>query len=162
MISFQTLALTTLLLVGCSHEPSLKETLQWMHDFLPEHAGDFSLLQESTWRTSYTMESKGCEVTITDFEERKNSPTLHDYKEVFQLSLSDIDPNTVKADKQSSLTFVEAATRDKRTLIHEWEDGKDYPQWRLHLSFRDPDDATRFAKAMKHAVERCGGKPSVF
>ena len=58
--------------------------------------------------------------------------------------------------------YADVVARDKRSVIHMWEDGKDYQQRSLRITFLNDDDASRFAKAMKHAVELCGGKPSAF
>ena len=65
-------------------------------------------------------------------------------------------------DVDGRFAYADAGTRDKRSSIHRWADGTDYPQWGLRLNFSNMDDAARFAKAMKHAVELCGGKPSTF
>ena len=159
---FLSVVTTACCLVGCNHEPSRKDTLQWMHDFLAEHSGDSTVVGDGVWRTSYSLESDGCKVTLTDLEERKSDPQRRDYKEIYQFSLSELDPTTAKFVKAEYGSFADVGTRDKRSVIHMWEDGKDYPQWSLRIVFSDDNDAYRFAKAMKHAVELCGGKPSTF
>jgi hypothetical protein len=131
-----------------------------MHNFLAEHGGYTSTIGEVIWRTSYMLESQGCQITVTDLEERKNAPNLRSYTDVYKFSLSDLDPTTIKTEKDPPA--VSATARDKRSLVHKYEDGKDYPGWGISLEFYGADDAERFAKALHRAVTLCGGKPSTF
>ena len=115
------------------------------------------------WRTSYTLQSTGCWMTIIDFEERRNSPDLHDYKEVYRFALADLDPNTIKSKKSDQSGYVEVETHDGRPLIRIFGDGKEQnPGWGLCLWFYNNDGAARFVKAFQHAVILCGGKPSLY
>lgn len=72
---------------------SRDEALQWMQDFVPEHAGFDASSPGDIWRTSYTLKNEGCLITLIDLNER--SAPLHDYVHIYKLSLADLDPTSV-------------------------------------------------------------------
>ena len=104
------------------------------------------------------------------------------YPVEYQFHLGTVDPESVKVviddhqkDKPEGwkLINVHLAATDNKSVIwmsaSNWEESKKVPE-SLQLSslpdfnfqFRDKEQAERFAKALKHAVVLCGGKPSAF
>lgn len=104
------------------------------------------------------------------------------YPDEYQFHLGTIDPESVKvvtsreSQKQPEgwkLTNVHLATTNNEKTIwasaSNWEESKKVPEslqlWSMtdfDFQFRDTEQAERFAKALKHAVTLCGGKPSSF
>jgi hypothetical protein len=105
--------------------------------------------------------------------------------ETYTLSLCDIDPVSIKVETFKILpgivsesvsncadncdgAIVGFLTSDDAATINEvgpGADGLNKTESKTSKAFLDVDDvnyAKRFAKALKHAVELCGGKPSDF
>lgn len=151
-------------------QPTLKETLDWMHSAFPDSrsASEFRLGQ--TREFNYVDGKDGappsCVVTIVDHWKGDGNPKTRDT--ITDLSL--IDPDSIKwytddlVDKDTGeLTFV--ATNDKKVIVEKLvgeKDDKPYQTEREFVSFVGPDYAQRFAKAFKNAVTLCGGKRSAF
>jgi len=152
-------------------QPTLKETLDWMHSVFPESrsASEFRLGQ--TREFNYVDGKDGappsCVVTIVYHWKGDGNPKTRDT--IIDLSL--IDPDSIKwytddlVDKDTGeLTFV--ATNDKKIIVEKLAGEKDdkppYQTEREFVSFIGPDYAQRFAKAFTNAVILCGGKPSTF
>jgi hypothetical protein len=155
------------------HRPTLKETLEWMHDAFPE-----SQTMSSSFRFGQTRELSyvdgkdgappSCTITIVDRWTTEGKPVTRSTA----VDLSLIDPDSIQSYKDDTvekdtgvLTLV--ATNDKKVIIEKTETGKkgDKPPYmteREFISFVTPDYAGRFAKAFRNAVTLCGGKKSAF
>ena len=103
-----------------------------------------------------------------------NQPHFKDYATyTYQISLKDLDPNSVTSVKDRPFEIaVHADTTNSAKLVKETfsapQDEESIPRttsstrtW-VELVFNSEDDAGRFAKAFKHAIQLCGGKPSTF
>jgi hypothetical protein len=126
---------------------------------------------------------EGCKVTVVKLVEDidpalfgNSKPSLTEYTENF--SLADIDPATITHDSGdgdlNGKIVVFSTTNDKKTIHCSAVNknpgekfGKDagcLPPYdnSEQLRFSTPQYTARFAKALKHAVQLCGGKPSTF
>jgi hypothetical protein len=149
--------------------PSLKDTLQWMHNFVDAHS--YWEMEKSENNPMGIDRSRltfnKCQATQTLFE---GGNSLGDTR----YSLGDIDPQAVKIEKSAaSSVAVEFETTNSRdviaiTISDRWSDS--IQEWCKHqtcvsswlINFDSEENAKRFAKAFKHAVSLCGGKPSAF
>ena len=112
---------------------------------------------------------------------RMHSPQDGVYPYEYQFHLGTIDPESVKVvtpenQKQPQgwkRTNVHlAATNNKSTIwasASDWKESKKVPKslqmatmTDFDFQFRDKEQAERFAKALRHAITLCGGKPSAF
>ena len=151
-------------------QPTLKETLEWMHNAFPgsQSASGFRLGQtrEFNFVEGKAGAPPSCIVTIVDHWKGDGKPKTRDTS----IDLSLIDPESIKwytddlLDKDTGdITLV--ATNDKKIIVDTMENEKDdkpYYDERIFLSFIGPGYAQRFAKAFKSAVLLCGGKVSTF
>jgi hypothetical protein len=126
---------------------------------------------------------ESCKVTLVKLQEDidpalfgNSTPNLTEYTESF--SLADIDPATITHDSGdgdlNGKIVVFSTTNDKKTIHCSAvnknpgkEFGKDagcLPAYdnSEQLRFSTTQYTLRFAKALKHAVQLCGGKPSTF
>jgi hypothetical protein len=169
--------------------PSLSETLEWMKSTLgpkgliPSDRNGYNKYEAVPGKTSYTEIIKsfyydGCRVKVVKLAETVN-PLVGDYVAQYtdEFALSDFDPYTVKTDTGDSdlrgHIVVFSTTNDKK-LIHCSSitlNGKDAGQPSEcvpalddteQLRFSSTDYTERFAKALRHAIKLCGGKPSAF
>jgi hypothetical protein len=160
--------------------PSLDSTLEYMRNTLSRYT------YMHTTGKDQELNLKGGE-PCRIYVESQITVTLHTpqdgvYPFEYQFHLGTIDPDSVKVvtdDAQKNkpegwkLTNVHLAAMDNRPTIFasasEWKKSKKMPKT-LQLAtftdfdfqFRDREQAERFAKALKHAVTLCGGKPSAF
>jgi hypothetical protein len=163
-------------------QANLNETLTWMHNFAADNASQ-TAGQSSTdnqrcelgtphcqiRRDETTFDSQGCDATI------RWSITF-DYQDfgtyTFRVSLKNLDPNSVTVVKDKPFEIgVHAETTNSAKLVTETfsspkgdESILRTPSTRtwVELVFADQDYANRFAKALRHAIHLCGGKPSAF
>ena len=159
------LLVTVLSVISCgaqTKDPSLKDTLEWMHSAFP----DSQSLTATMAGQTRELNSSDCTVTITDRWKDKETKKMAKRDTVIDLSL--IDPDSIKAyvdnvipgDKDQG-DVVLVTTDDKKNIV-EKSTGKPYYTEREFISFIGIEYAERFAKALKHAVALCGGKPSTF
>jgi hypothetical protein len=176
------LLVTTIFMNQQAKAPGLKETLAWMHNFAAENGsqqiGQSSIDNQAcelgnpncqVRRDESTFNSQGCAATITwsvSFDFRDFATRT------YQVSLKDLDPNSVTLVKDRPFEIaVHADTTNSVKAITETlsqsKTGESVPKaidkqtW-VELVFDSKDDANRFAKAFKHAIQLCGGKPSTF
>ena len=151
---------TAVVLAGCAYtrktmagEPSLQETQAWMNSFVAGRGA------------GATYAGGGCTGAVTWLE--NGSPYY-----TFSFSLGDLDPNTpssvhtvVSPLALQNVWRVTAVTTNKlqrvafdnhQTLQRTQDSGIE------GINFRTNEDADRFAKALRHAIVLCGGKPSPF
>jgi hypothetical protein len=159
---------------GKQRGPSLSDTLSWMaHTYNPgsDGFGGHGLTSskcsvncggvgtEISFRETFNY--RGCHISTVTINSRKDDRGL---QEAF--SLSDIDPRSIRVVGQSVLTGgqgvqVKFAARNALEALSYSGNiiGKSNNS---EFSVDDPAYAARFAKAFRHAVELCGGKPSTF
>jgi len=165
--------------------PSVKETLRWMQTTLESGAGDYSVGHEV--RSVRLEDFVGCKVHFSysthqePYANGEPSPEPNKtYHVDYLFGLGDIDPTNITFSKGSGLhagddglhespSFLTIRTRNdekKITIRLPWESEADSKPDDASLIFSldsiDNDYVVRFAKAFKHAVEACGGKPSLF
>ena len=149
--------------------PSLKETLEWMHNAFPESEGMSAFKLGQTRELEYVdgknNEPPSCTITLVDHWKVNGKPVKRDT--IIDLSL--IDPESVQSYREDLveqgtgvMTFV--ATNDKKVIIEKTSGREDKPYLthREFISFIGTDYAERFVKAFKNAVILCGGKASTF
>ncbi len=157
---------------------SLEDTLAWMHNFVADNGSQFTgqrntdkgLCKLGTPNCEprhdvTTFDSHGCLATITW------SVTLN-YKDVgthtYHFSLKDLDPNSVALVKDNPFenAVVAETTKSEKSVTESFTqpggkaEEKNKHTW-VELGFDNGDNARRFAKAFKQAIQLCGGKASV-
>ena len=128
---------------------SLQETQAWMHDFVADQGFD-----------GLTFEGKDCSAVINFSDEIGTRVTF---------SFKDLDPNTatsvhvvVSRAVRRNVFMARAETTNelKKVVVHNGLE-QTLQSW-VEILFRSAEDADRFAKALRHAIVLCGGKPSAF
>ena len=159
--------------------PTVKEALRWMQTSLESGAGDYSVGHEV--RSVRLEDFVGCRVHFsasTHQEPFANGEPAPDKKPTRIddfFGLGDIDPSSIdfskgpgnRLDVPSFITIRarndEKKIRSKYSWLPEANDKPDDTFLIFALdSVGDNDYVVRFATAFKHAVEACGGKPSLF
>jgi len=163
-----------------SDSPDLSTTLEYMRNTLTSHG------YIHTTGKDQELNLKGdepCRIYVeSEITVKMHTPQDGVYPFEHQFHLGTIDPGSVKVvtpenqkDKSEGwrLTNVHLATTDNRSTIFasasDWKESKKVPKslqmasfTDFDFQFRDKEQAERFAKALKHAVTLCGGKPSAF
>jgi len=154
-----------------SNRPTLKETLEWMHNAFPDSqsvtAVQFKETREFNYVDGKDGASPSCTITIIDrYKTDDGTPVARDT--IIDLSL--IDPTSIESYKEDIVVkgtgvMTLVATNDKKVIIEKIENKKDdkpYFTEREFISFVGTDYSDRFAQAFKNAVNLCGGKASTF
>jgi len=155
--------------------PTVKETLHWMQTSLESAAGDYSVGHEvRSWRLEDFV---GCRVHFSysthqePFANGEPAPDKKPYRSDHFFSLGDIDPANIRfakgpGDRLDVPSFFTIRTRnDEKKITSKYSGLTEADDTSLILTFDsvgDNDYVVRFATAFKHAVEACGGKPSLF
>jgi hypothetical protein len=130
--------------------PTLQETLDWVKRELADH-------RDTRWADGPQLTAiDGCRLTFSD---------NHGSHPSFAVSLGDLDPNSVKGFTQTLDGApwrypVSFRTWSNKPLVFFFFD-ESYKTG-SSLLLQDEGEAKRTASALKHAVELCGGKPSLF
>jgi len=134
-------------------EPSLRETQEWMRSFVADRGA------------SATFEGSGCSGAITWLDEGSSYYT-------FSFSFGDLDPNTAKSvhtvvsppalQNMWRATAVTTNNLKKVAVYNHQTKQSELDSVIEGIPFRSDEDADRFAKALRHAILLCGGKPSPF
>ena len=158
---------------------SLEDTLVWMQNFAADNGSQFTG-ERNTDNGACKLGTPNCELRhdVTTFDSHGCRATIEwsvavNYKDVgthiYHFSLKDLDPNSVAAVKDNpfeNAVVVETTNSEKRvTESFTLPNGKTEERnkhTRVELVFDEGDNARRFVKAFKHAIQLCGGKPSVF
>jgi hypothetical protein len=159
--------------------PTVRETLRWMQTTLESGAGDYSVGHEV--RSVRLEDFVGCKVHFsysTHQEPYANGEPAPEPNKTYHVDyffgLGDIDPTNItfskgprfRLDVPSFLTIRTRNDEKKITIRLPWQSEADSKpedtSLILSLDSIDQDYVARFAKAFKHAVEACGGKPSLF
>ncbi len=166
-------------------QPSLRETLHWMQTSLQSGSGDHEVYHEI--RSVRLEDFVGCKVHFSYSEHQvpyaNGEPATEPNKTYhvdYLFELGDIDPTNIifskglglRADDKGlyelpSLITIRTRNDEKRiTTELPWQSKADSKPDDTYIMFGldsiDSDYVVRFAKAFKHAVETCGGKPSLF
>jgi len=149
------------LLVGCDSGkskdlPSLQETLDYMQRSLASHNGQRieqpPLPPEVKLVNRLTADHCKLTYDVSQFE-------------VVQYDLSDIDTKTVTVERIGNTWWTVFKTRNFNKSVqyrHPKDHGSDYNAENGGFSLDDEQTANSFAKAVTHAAELCGGRPSSF
>ena len=163
----KTLAFISLLLFAelQAHGQSLDATFQWMQNTAPRSTY-FASRNAYGCQTDQirSITHRGCSVTIQEYDEQCRDKKTLSYSITF--NLGDLDPNAVEANASRlvpSEGSVLIQTTDNRSLIEETFSSSGPSKFDFQAFwFESPSYAQRFARAMKHAITLCGGKPSTF
>ena len=156
---------------------SLEDTLVWMDNFVADHGSQFTG-QRNTDKGSCKLGAPNCELRhdVTTFDSHGCLATIKwsivlNYKDLgthtYHFSLRDLDPNSVASVKDNpfeNAVVAETTNREKGvTESFALPGGK--PEERnkhawVALVFDKGDNARRFAKDFKYAIQLCGGKAS--
>lgn len=177
------LILATVAVIAHAQQPvSLKETLEWMHNFAADNGRQYAG-QRNTDNGSCELGTPDCEQRkdVTTFDSQGCSATVKwsvalNYKDVgtqtYRFAPKDLDPksavwvkdmpfeNAVIADTANSVKKVNVVFTPPEGMT--WNKSLDEPQTFVALVFDNGDHGKRFVKAFKHAIQLCGGKPSPF
>jgi hypothetical protein len=160
-------------------QPTVKETLSWIQTSLESGSGDYSVGHEM--RSLRLEDFAGCKAHFSYSEHQEpyvnGEPAPEPNRKYhldYYLSLTDVDPSTIvfthgpphRIDAPSLVTIRTRNDQKKITIKFPWDSEPDSKPTETYLiltmnSF-DSDYVVRFAKALKHAVKACGGKPSLF
>lgn len=164
--------LSTAVVYGQDHRPTLKETLDWMHTAFPDSqsmsASGFKQTRELNYVDGKDGAPPSCTITIVDHWTADGKPITRNT--IIDLSL--IDPDSIQSYKDDTVekdtgVMTLVATNDKKIIVEKTETEKKdnkppYLTEREFISFIGPEYAERFAKAFRNAVTLCGGKKSAF
>jgi hypothetical protein len=171
MVTSLVLIVLSTMIYGQDHNPTLKETLEWMHNAFP-NSQSVTAVQFKQTRELIYIEGKGdeppsCIITIVDhYKADDGTPIARDT--VIDLSL--IDPDSIESYTEDTLVkgtgvVTMVATNDKKIIVEKIENKKDdkpYLTEREFIDFVGTNYSDRFAKAFKNAATICGGKKSAF
>jgi hypothetical protein len=136
-------------------EPSLQETQAWMHSFAADRGA------------GATYEGSGCSGAVTWLE------TDGSLYYTFSFSLKDLDPESARSVQtvisppalQNMWRATAVTTNNLKKVAvynHHTKQNEQDDSVIEGIGFRSSEDADRFAKALRHAIVLCGGKPSPF
>lgn len=138
------------------HHPTLQETVDYMARSLASHNGQRiqqpPLSAEVKLITRLTQD--GCRLTyeLSQFD-------------ILQLDLGDIDTQTVRVEPIGNTWWAVFKTRNFSKSVqykHPKDLAADYAAENGGFSLDEQQTADSFAKALTHAAEFCGGRPSTF
>ena len=157
---FEVFAIVLVLFSGCKpasnltpSEPSLQETQAWMQSFVADRG------------SGATYEGSGCSGSITWLDNGTTNYT-------FSFSYGDLDPNTARSvqtvvsppavQDMWRATAVTTSNLKKVSVYNHQTNQHEQDSVIEGIPFRSSEDADRFAKALRHMIAVCGGKPSPF
>lgn len=150
--------------VVAQKKPTVEQAVWFMHNTL-RHFGFYDQnIDMEQWKSI-----DGCRIYIKDSlidkvhykKEKKINITI-------QIHLGNVDPESIQSEpaNQNGIVSVKFKTTNNEQNIWMFrEDDQVYyhkfTEWSLNFMDRQ-DEVNRFVKAMRFAVEQCGGKPSAF
>jgi hypothetical protein len=168
------IAILALSLSASPQEPTLEATLTWMHDFTVARDpifGHGNYIASTMTRDQWIFDSHGCSSSITDKLDSwdsagKDHTVFHEIL-VSKFLLQGLDPESIEiTDGFPALPKVHGvfvSTNNDTKSVDSFSNGKaNIKTNRVEIDFTSRSDADRFAKAFRHAIVLCGGKPSVF
>ena len=159
---------------------SLEDTLVWMHNFVADNGNQFTGERNTDDKGACRLGTPNCvpRHDVTTFDSHGCLATITwsvalNYKDAgthtYHFSLKDLDPKSVASVKDNPFEIavvVETTNSEKKVAeIFTLPGGKAEQRnnhARVELVFDKRDNAERFVKAFKQAIQLCGGKPSVF
>jgi hypothetical protein len=175
---------------NAAKSPSLSETLEWMKNtlgpkgFVESDRNGYNKYEAVPGKTSYTETIKsfsydGCRIKIVKIADTVDPVIGGEYVAQYtdEFDLSDFDPTSIDAEsgdgdlKGHVVTF--STTNDKKLIrcssitLNGKDAGKPSPcvpamDDSEQLRFSSENYTKRFSKALRHAIELCGGKKSTF
>ena len=152
-----------LLCVAPAQAQSFKETLGWMHQSSEYHA--FVDATDNALESTQVPLTNTCTNFVIIQERSAARQPPYTYK--ILLNLRAVDPDTVHATvvKDKSWAYIDIGTTNDEEAIQ--ISSTPVPPMvtgtaGVSVKFEDTSFAGRFAKALRHAVILCGGKPSTF
>ena len=160
------------------NSPTLKETLFWIQTSLEAGGGDYEVGHEV--RSTRLEDFSGCKAHFaysTHQEAFANGEPAPDKKPTridYFFNLGDIDPANLvfsrgprfRLDAPAMVTIRTRNDEKKIKIKFDWQSEADAKPDNTYLIFTidalENDYVDRFAQAFRHAVEVCGGKPSLF
>ena len=159
------------------NNPTLKETLRWMQTSLENGGGDYEVGHEV--RSVKLDDFDGCKVHFSasthqePFMNGEPAPDKRPTRIDYFFNLGDIDPTNLSFTRGprvnlSARSLITIHTRNDEKKImsrYSWSEADSKPDDTFIIFALDAienDYVDRFARAFKHAVETCGGKPSFF
>jgi hypothetical protein len=159
-----------------AQSPSLAETVDWMKSKTDElgliyseaRDDENSMPRITTWEA---VGSSGCTLTLRNRNERQGPPPKRiSSRDIManrmaasvMFSFSDFNPQNVTENVDTGMLStlnIRLNTTNKKKAVKWQISGKNYEYNSLIISFKDQAIAQRFTKAIKHAIELCGGKP---
>ncbi len=134
-------------------EPGLQETITWMHNFAADEG------------SGAVFDGNGCSAKITWLFNDNPDQT-------FSFSFTDLDPNSARSVQTIisppaayNMWRATAVTTNnaKKVEVYSYRTKEREQDTVIEgIPFRNSDAADRFAKALHHAIDLCGGKPSAF
>jgi hypothetical protein len=155
---------------------SLEDTSAWIYNFVADHGSQLTG-QRNTDHGYCKLGTPNCEPRhdVTTFDSHgclatiKWSATLN-YKDIgthtYHFSLKDLDSNSVASVKDNPFenAVVAETTKSKKRVMESFSppggkaEESNKHTW-VELVFDNGDNARRFVKAFKQAIQLCGGKP---
>jgi hypothetical protein len=146
-------------------QSSLEDSLRFLHGVLT--AGEPVVNGQGTLRDTDTFVSNGCFVTVTCVNENfaatgksQGATTITD-----TYSLKDMDPASIRVrefgDSFPGSSDVEVDTTNFRNVVLRTGYGTRVEVSNSGVTI-DSNYASRFAQALKRAIDLCGGKPPAF
>lgn len=143
-------------------QPKLKDTLQWMQSSLDGYGNEYLARETRSVRVTDFSE---CQIHFTYTTMKEDRET---YRMDFFFNLADIDPAYVTFYefpkghiREGFGVFGAGVQNDAKKIKVQGPPWANEPLSGIAFNF-DGDYGVRFTKAFKHAVNLCGGKPSIF
>jgi hypothetical protein len=152
--------LVTLLLLGSAWGQSLQQTTQWIRTFASAHSRWH--VEGAQFGDSTELKFSGCSVKQILYQDGKPLNGSLDASTAIY-SLADLDPRSVKLYPSSASVGFETTNSEDKIRISGEKSCKYavcVSEW--VINFDEEANAVRFAKAMRHAITLCGGRPSPF
>lgn len=148
--------------------PTFKTTVQWMHNTAEYETG--SITPDGFFNAMEIPLTNTCQnFVIIQSQDSTGLQGGHKIVSTTRLNLQSVDPTNIYAKQVTGKpwSYLWIGTTDDTSTIQSTTsvDGNNRPTAKtsgVDFRFDDPDYASRFTKALKHAVLLCGGKPSVF
>jgi hypothetical protein len=153
--------------------PNLQETFDWMSRAVSDWG---TLHPDARFDQQFVLRGNAteCRVYIDGaIEDKLHIPKGKIYFTEDQMHLANVDPQRISITKMSDRydVKIESTNDEYKIWLFWWTSEKDRPNKEPahlytgtteYIQFRDKEHAERFARAFRHAVELCGGKPSAF
>jgi S1-C subfamily serine protease len=153
---------------SAEQQPDLKATVNATLNWLSNSSETYGFFNPSNslgylYSERFAIQSTSCDMQVnwTVISQLSGDKHVNTTESTSLVNLHDLDPTTVEEYRTAEKFYniMIHTTNDEHRITF---DGKPSNDSRLEFSVEDEDYAIRFAKAFKHAVILCGGKPSTF